>query len=136
MAEMKASSVIESRYGPLGSGVLSVTIRDVVYTVSDLLFRMGLNFDDSRAIERNLAVKDLGGFLRDRFLADFLGGGRPVTDLTFAIGPAFGVGGRVHFQPNAGFPAFTFRLGWGIDFNPDAPFVKAAGVFVISGLPQ
>jgi len=42
---------IESRYGPLGSGVQTLTIKDVVYSVSDLLICMALNFDDSRAID-------------------------------------------------------------------------------------
>jgi hypothetical protein len=44
-------SLIESRYGPLGSGAQALTVKDVVYSVSDLLVRMGLNFDDSRAID-------------------------------------------------------------------------------------
>jgi hypothetical protein len=48
---LKGPALIESRYGPLGSGEQSLTIRNVVYTVSDLLFRMGLNFDDSRSID-------------------------------------------------------------------------------------
>lgn len=51
MAGLTGPALIESRYGPLGSGGQSLTIRNVVYTVSDLLFRMGLNFDDSRAID-------------------------------------------------------------------------------------
>ena len=44
-------ALIESRYGPLGSGAQALTVKDVVYSVSDLLVRMGLNFDDSRAID-------------------------------------------------------------------------------------
>ena len=48
---MKGPEAIESRYGPLGSGGQSLTIRDVVCSASDLLVRMGLNFDDSRAID-------------------------------------------------------------------------------------
>jgi hypothetical protein len=51
MAELKGPALIESRYGPLGSGGQTLTIKDVVYSVSDLLVRMGLNFDDSRAID-------------------------------------------------------------------------------------
>ena len=47
-------------------------------------------FDDSRAIERNLAVKDLGSYLHDRFLPDLLHGGRPIADLTFAVDYAVG----------------------------------------------
>jgi hypothetical protein len=51
MAELKGPALIESRYGPLGSGGATLTIKEVVYSVSDLLVRMGLNFDDSRAID-------------------------------------------------------------------------------------
>ena len=51
MAGLKGPALIESRYGPLGSGGQTLTIKDVVYSVSDLLVRMGLNFDDSRAID-------------------------------------------------------------------------------------
>ncbi len=51
MAELKGPALIESRYGPLGSGGQTLTVKDVVYSVSDLLVRMGLNFDDSRAID-------------------------------------------------------------------------------------
>ena len=48
---MKGPAIIESRYGPLGSGGETLTIKDVVYSVSDLLVHLGLNFDDSRAID-------------------------------------------------------------------------------------
>jgi hypothetical protein len=48
---LKGPALIESRYGPLGSGGESLTIKDVVYSVSDLLVHLGLNFDDSRAID-------------------------------------------------------------------------------------
>jgi|SRR5713226_3463982 hypothetical protein len=51
MAELKGTALIESRYGPLGGGGQTLTIKDAVYSVSDLLVRMGLNFDDSRAID-------------------------------------------------------------------------------------
>ena len=51
MAGESGPALIESRYGPLGSGVQALTIKGVVYSVSDLLVRMGLNFDDSRAID-------------------------------------------------------------------------------------
>ena len=57
MAGLKGPAVIENRYGPLGSGGQTLTIRNVVYTVSDLLVRMALNFDDSRAIDA-LALPD------------------------------------------------------------------------------
>ena len=42
---------MESRYGPLGSGAQSLTIRGVVYPVPDLLHRMALDFQDSHAID-------------------------------------------------------------------------------------
>lgn len=51
MSGLKGPALIESRYGPLGSGRQSLRIKDVDYSVSELLFRMGLNFDDSRAID-------------------------------------------------------------------------------------
>jgi hypothetical protein len=51
MAGLTGPALIESRYGPLGSGGQTLTIKDVVYSISDLLVRMGLNFDDSRAID-------------------------------------------------------------------------------------
>jgi hypothetical protein len=51
MTGAKDAALIESRYGPLGSGAKSLTIRGSVYSVSDLLVRMALNFDDSRAID-------------------------------------------------------------------------------------
>jgi hypothetical protein len=51
MAGGNGPALIESRYGPLGSGGQTLTIRNVVYSIDDLLVRMGLNFDDSRAID-------------------------------------------------------------------------------------
>jgi hypothetical protein len=57
MAGLKGPALIESRYGPLGSGGQTLAIKDVVYSVADLLVRMGLNFDDSRAIDA-LALPD------------------------------------------------------------------------------
>lgn len=51
MAEPSAAALIESRYGPLGSGSQSLTIRGVVYPVPDLLHWMALDFQDSRAID-------------------------------------------------------------------------------------
>jgi hypothetical protein len=51
MAGLKGPALIESRYGPLGSGGQTLTIKDVVYSVSDLLVCLALNFDDSRAID-------------------------------------------------------------------------------------
>ena len=54
---MSGLNMIESRYGPLGGGGQTLTIRDVVYSVPELLVRMGLNFDDSRPIDA-LALPD------------------------------------------------------------------------------
>ncbi len=51
MAGFNGLGSIEERYGPLGSGQQSLTIRGAVYTVADLLVRLSLNFDDSRAID-------------------------------------------------------------------------------------
>ena len=42
---------MESRYGPLGCGRQSLTIVEVEYSLPELLLRMGLNFEDSRAID-------------------------------------------------------------------------------------
>jgi len=43
--------LIESRYGPLGSGGQILKVGGVDYPVADLLRRMGLSFDDSGAID-------------------------------------------------------------------------------------
>jgi hypothetical protein len=51
MAELKGPALIESRYGPLGGGGQTLTIKDAVYSAAELLVQMGLNFDDSRAID-------------------------------------------------------------------------------------
>lgn len=42
---------IESRYGPLGSGQQSLTISGAEYTLTKLMFQMGLGFDDTRPID-------------------------------------------------------------------------------------
>jgi hypothetical protein len=51
MGGLQGRALIEERYGPLGSGKLSLTIGGVEYTLAELLRQMGLNFDDSRAID-------------------------------------------------------------------------------------
>jgi len=51
VAGLTGPALIESRYGPLGSGGQALTIRGVVHSVPELLVRMALNFDDSRAID-------------------------------------------------------------------------------------
>lgn len=42
---------MEDRYGPLWSGRKAVTIDGADYDLDALMFRMGLNFEDSRAID-------------------------------------------------------------------------------------
>lgn len=51
MTERDERELIERRYGPLGCGARAVTIHAVAYSIDDLLVRMGVNFDDSRAID-------------------------------------------------------------------------------------
>ncbi len=51
MTRLDGPALIESRYGALGSGGQSLKIRGAVYSVSELLVLMALNFDDSRAID-------------------------------------------------------------------------------------
>jgi hypothetical protein len=51
MAGLNGPALIEGRYGALGSGSSTLSIKGQVYSVSDLLVRMALNFDDSRAID-------------------------------------------------------------------------------------
>jgi hypothetical protein len=48
---LRGRALIESRYGPLGSGAQSLTIHGVEYQLADLMSQMGLGFDDSRAID-------------------------------------------------------------------------------------
>lgn len=47
-------------------------------------------FDDTTAVVENLAIRDLGVFLRGHFLQGFASGRRPVTDLTLAVDYALG----------------------------------------------
>lgn len=51
MTMLKGRALIESRYGPLGSGGQNLTIRGVEYAVVELMSQLGLNFDDSRPID-------------------------------------------------------------------------------------
>jgi len=51
VAGLKGPALMESRYGPLGNGGPTVTIKGVVYSVRELLVSMALDFDDSRAID-------------------------------------------------------------------------------------
>jgi hypothetical protein len=51
MSALRGRALIEDRYGPLGSGQQSLTIGGVEYALTELMSQMGLNFDDSRAID-------------------------------------------------------------------------------------
>ena len=51
MPELRGRALIESRYGPLWSGRQDVTVDGADYDIPALLCRMGLNFEDSRAID-------------------------------------------------------------------------------------
>jgi len=42
---------IERRFGPLGSGVQSLAIRGVNYSLAQLLSQIGAEFDDSKPID-------------------------------------------------------------------------------------
>ena len=42
---------IERRYGPLGSGARSLSIRGVTYSLAELLSQLGAEFDDSKPID-------------------------------------------------------------------------------------
>jgi len=51
MGTPQGRALIESRYGPLGSGGQRLTIAGVEYRAAELMSQMGLNFDDSQAID-------------------------------------------------------------------------------------
>jgi hypothetical protein len=51
MSKPQDRDVIESRFGPLGSGVQSLAIRGVKYSLSQLLSQIGAEFDDSKPID-------------------------------------------------------------------------------------
>src|SRR5271169_965108 len=51
MAEGRGRDLIESRYGPLGSGAQVIVIDGAEYDMSALLVKMGLNFEDTRGID-------------------------------------------------------------------------------------
>ena len=51
MGELKGRVLFESRYGPLGKGGQSLTIRGVEYSLPELRMRLGLDFGDSCAID-------------------------------------------------------------------------------------
>jgi hypothetical protein len=51
MSEMTGRALIEARYGPIGCGARVAWIAGTVYTIDEVLFRLGLNFDDSKPID-------------------------------------------------------------------------------------
>jgi hypothetical protein len=51
MAELRGRALIESRYGPLGTGAQLMVVEGTEYDMPTLLARMGLNFEDSRGID-------------------------------------------------------------------------------------
>jgi hypothetical protein len=51
MNKLRDRDVIEGRFGPLGSGVRSLIIRGVTYSLAQLLSQIGAEFDDSRPID-------------------------------------------------------------------------------------
>lgn len=42
---------MEARFGPIGAGAKVLSIHGSVQTIEDLLFRMGLMFDDAKPID-------------------------------------------------------------------------------------
>ncbi|MGA2903600.1 MAG: hypothetical protein ABSD98_07205 [Candidatus Korobacteraceae bacterium] len=51
MNKLRDRDVIEGRFGPLGSGAQSLSIRGVIYSLSQLLSQIGAEFDDSKPID-------------------------------------------------------------------------------------
>jgi hypothetical protein len=51
MSELRGRALMESLYGPIGSGVQQLAIGGHEYKIDELLFRMGLNFDDAKPID-------------------------------------------------------------------------------------
>jgi hypothetical protein len=51
MSWLTGRALIESRYGPLGSGGQILRVGGVEYTVAELLRRIGIGFDDSVPID-------------------------------------------------------------------------------------
>jgi hypothetical protein len=51
VTELRGRALMESRYGPLGCGAQLLTVGGVEYTLAELLYHMGLNFEDARGID-------------------------------------------------------------------------------------
>jgi hypothetical protein len=64
MSELKGRALIEDRFGPLGSGAQVLTIAGTEFAINDILFRMGLLFDDAKPID----LLALGG---DRYVVRY-----------------------------------------------------------------
>jgi hypothetical protein len=54
----RGRAVIESRFGPLGSGRQELSIRGETLDAAELLHRMGLDFDDAKPIDLILVAED------------------------------------------------------------------------------
>ncbi len=101
-------------------------------------------FDDGETVVRQLAVKDLGGFLRDHLVQGFLSGARPVTDLTFALNYAVGGLEPRNFHPTSlvlhlAVAVLVWAFGRSVLRLAGAPraewiAVAAAGVFALHPL--
>jgi len=51
MRELSGRALMESRYGPLGSGLQNLKISGADYSLAELMVRMGLHFDDRWTID-------------------------------------------------------------------------------------
>ena len=51
MTELRGRALIESRFGPVGHGCQRLAVKGRDYTLDELLFCLGLNFEDSRGID-------------------------------------------------------------------------------------
>jgi len=51
MGEHRGRALMESRFGPLGSGVQNLNINGADYALTELMVRMGLHFDDRWTID-------------------------------------------------------------------------------------
>jgi hypothetical protein len=47
----RGRALMESRFGPLGSGKRALSIRGETLAIDELLHRMGLDFDDAKPID-------------------------------------------------------------------------------------
>ncbi len=49
--ELRGRALMEARFGPLGTGAQRLVIQGAECEIEDLLFRMGLLFDDAKPID-------------------------------------------------------------------------------------